>query len=86
MEQSPSWEANRSSASQKISRILLNPKVHHRIHKKPLFNTYYNNNNNNIIIIIIIIIILLALQYSVGFSLAAFCGFSVSHTMTQHSR
>ena len=32
MEQSPSSEANRSSASQ-ISRILLNPKVHYRIPK-----------------------------------------------------
>jgi hypothetical protein len=32
MEQSRSWEANPFSASQEILRILLNPKVHYRIH------------------------------------------------------
>ena len=33
MEQSPSWEANRFSASQEIPRILWNPKVHFPSHK-----------------------------------------------------
>jgi hypothetical protein len=35
MQQSPSWEANRFSASQEIPHILWESKVHHRIHKSP---------------------------------------------------
>jgi len=33
MQQSPSSEATRSSASHEIPRIFMEPKVHHRIHK-----------------------------------------------------
>ena len=35
MVQSPSWEANWLAASQEIPRILWNPKVHYRTHKRP---------------------------------------------------
>jgi len=35
MEQSPSWEGNRFTASQEIPRILWNPRAYNRIHKCP---------------------------------------------------
>jgi len=35
MEQSPSWEANKFSASQEVCRSLWNRKAHCRIHKYP---------------------------------------------------
>ena len=35
MEQGPSWEANRSSATQEIPHILWNAKVRNRSHKSP---------------------------------------------------
>ena len=35
MVQSPSWEANWFAASQDIPRILWNPEVHYRTHKRP---------------------------------------------------
>ena len=35
MAQSPTWEANRFSASQEIPCILWNPKIHYHIHKYP---------------------------------------------------
>jgi hypothetical protein len=34
-EQSPSWEANTSYATQEVPHIWRNPKVHHRTHKSP---------------------------------------------------
>jgi len=36
LDQSPSWEAKRSSAIQKIHRILWEQEVHFRVHKDPL--------------------------------------------------
>jgi hypothetical protein len=35
MEQSPSWKADWFAASQEIHRVLWNPKVPHRTHKRP---------------------------------------------------
>jgi hypothetical protein len=35
MEQKPSWETNRFSATQKIPRILWKPKVYYSVHNSP---------------------------------------------------
>jgi len=45
MEQRPSWEANRFSATQEIPRILWNPKVRYRIHNglSPVLNLSHSN-------------------------------------------
>ena len=44
VEQSPSWEANRFSASQEIPRVLWNPKVHYLIHTYPFVTKVTNVN------------------------------------------
>jgi hypothetical protein len=45
MEQSPSWEANRFSATQELPRILWNPKVHYRIYKRQPPASALSQNN-----------------------------------------
>ena len=68
VEHSPSWEANRFSASQEIQRILWNPKVNYRIHECPppvpilsQFDPIHTPTPHCLIIIIIIIIIIIVI-------------------------
>jgi hypothetical protein len=52
MEQSPSWEANWFAASQEIPRVLWNPKVHYRTHKRPPHTLkVYKINQQNVQVI-----------------------------------
>jgi len=45
MQQNPSWEANRFTASQKIRSIIWNPKVYYCIHKNPPTVPILSQNN-----------------------------------------
>jgi hypothetical protein len=47
--QSPSWEAYSSLARQEFSRVLPNPKVHYRVHKRPEVDRILSQLNNIII-------------------------------------
>jgi hypothetical protein len=70
MEPSPSWEANRFSASQEIPHIFWNMKVHYRIHNCP--------PPVPVIIIIIIIIIIYLIPLLRMYRLTNLC---LSHTV-----
>jgi len=45
MEQIPSWQANWLATNQEIPRILWNPEVHYRNHKRPHTDPTPSHNN-----------------------------------------